>query len=185
MLTDTPWRPPSGRHLHMVDVDAAHAATAIDEEDEFSVNVAQVRPDGLEVRTEIEHDHRVVEDVLMEASADDVDLENNHRPGCSAPQGSSNKNLNWGVNASTDQIQSKTQHINITDAGSSRRHVASLWSVSIETHFYGQVLSASICWSRAPHHVGNMKGCTKHETVSHKCRKLQRACKPKYKLLQL
>lgn len=85
MLTDTPWRPPSGRHLHMVDVDAAHAATAIDEEDEFSVNVAQVRPDGLEVRTEIEHDHRVVEDVLMEASADDVDLENNHRPGCSAP----------------------------------------------------------------------------------------------------
>lgn len=76
------WRQPSGRHLDTVDVDAAHAATAINEEDEFAVNFAQVRADGLEVRAEVEHDHRVVEDVLMEAPADDVHLENNHSPGC-------------------------------------------------------------------------------------------------------
>lgn len=94
----------------------------------------------------------------MEASADDVDLENNHSPGCPAPLRSIIRDLNRTVNASTDQIQSETQSINITDAGRSRRHVASLWSVSIETHLYSQVLSASICWSKAAHHVGNMKG---------------------------
>lgn len=76
------WRQPSGGHLDTVDVDAAHAAAAIDEEDKFAMNFAQVRADGLEVWTEVEHDHRVVEDVLMEASADDIHLEDNHSPGC-------------------------------------------------------------------------------------------------------
>lgn len=106
------WRQPSGRHLDPVDVDAAHAATAIDEEDEFAVDSAQVGADGLEVRTEVEHDHRVVEDVLVEASADDVHLENNH----SRTLRSITQELNRGASASTDQIQSQTQRINITDS---------------------------------------------------------------------
>lgn len=115
--------------LDTVDVGAAHAAAAIDEEDEFAVNFAQVRAEGLEVRAEVEHDHGVVEDVLVEASADDVDLENKHSPG------------RWGSNASADQHQSETQPVDVTDAGSSRRHVASRWSVSIETHPYGPLCS--------------------------------------------
>lgn len=69
------------RHLDAVDVDTAHAAAAVDEEDEFPVNLPQVGADGLEVGAEVEHDYRVVEDVLVEPSANDIHLENEHTPG--------------------------------------------------------------------------------------------------------
>ena len=62
-------------YLHAVDVDPAHAAAAVDEEDEFSVHLPQVGADGLEVRAEVQHDHGVVEDVLMEPPVNHVHLE--------------------------------------------------------------------------------------------------------------
>lgn len=68
------------RHLDTVDVDAAHAATAVDEEDEFAMDPPQVGADRLEVGAEVEHDHRVVEDVLVEAPANDIHLENHQIP---------------------------------------------------------------------------------------------------------
>lgn len=47
-----------------------------------------------------------------------------------------------------DQVERQSVSI-IADAGNSRHSVVSLWSVSIETHFYGQVLSVSLLsgWS--------------------------------------
>lgn len=42
-----------------------------------------------------------------------------------------------------DQVGRQSISI-IADAGNSRHSVVSLWSVSIETHFYGQVFSFSI-----------------------------------------
>lgn len=55
------------KYLHTVDVDPAHAAAAVNKEDEFAVNLPQVRANGLEVRAEVKHNHRVVEDILMES----------------------------------------------------------------------------------------------------------------------
>ena len=63
------------KYLHTVDVDPTHAAAAVDEEDELAVNLPQVRADGLEVGAEVQHDHGVVEDVLMEPSVDDIYLQ--------------------------------------------------------------------------------------------------------------
>lgn len=62
------------RYLHAVDVDPAHAAAAVHEEDEFAVHLPQVRADGLEVGTKVQHDHGVVQDVLVEAPVNDVHL---------------------------------------------------------------------------------------------------------------
>lgn len=63
------------KYLHTVDVNAAHAAAAVNEEDKLAVNLPQVGADGLEVRAEVQHDHRVVEDVLMEPPVNDIYLE--------------------------------------------------------------------------------------------------------------
>lgn len=38
------------------------------------MDLPQVRADGLEVRAEVDHDHRVVEDVFMESSVNDIYL---------------------------------------------------------------------------------------------------------------
>lgn len=62
------------KYLHTVDVNATHAAAAINEEDKFTVNLPQVRADGLELWTEVQHHHRVVEDVLMEPPVNYVHL---------------------------------------------------------------------------------------------------------------
>lgn len=66
---------PRLKYLHAVDVNPAHAAAAVNEEDKLAVNLPQVCADGLEFRAKVQHDHRVVEDVLMEPSVNDVHLE--------------------------------------------------------------------------------------------------------------
>lgn len=63
------------KYLHSFDVPPAHAAAAVDEEYEFAVDLPQVRADGFEVRAEVDHDHRVVEDVFMQPPVNDVYLE--------------------------------------------------------------------------------------------------------------
>lgn len=55
------------KYLHTVNVDPAHAAAAVNEEDKLAVNLPQVWADRLEVRAKVQHDHRVVEDVLMKS----------------------------------------------------------------------------------------------------------------------
>lgn len=62
-------------YLHTVDVSPAHAAAAVDEEDKLAVNFPQVWADRLEFRAKVQHDHRVVEDVFMESSVNDIYLE--------------------------------------------------------------------------------------------------------------
>lgn len=54
-------------YLDTVDVNSAHAAAAVNEKDELAVNLPQVWADGLEVRAKVQHDHGVVEDVLVES----------------------------------------------------------------------------------------------------------------------
>ena len=56
-------------HFHTADVHPAHAAAAVDQEDELALGAHEVRGHGLEVGTEVQHDHRVVEDVLVEPLA--------------------------------------------------------------------------------------------------------------------
>lgn len=68
-------------HLHTVDADPTHAAAAVNEEDELAMNLPQVWADGLEVGAEVQHDHRVVKDVLMEAPVNDVYLEKDQKWG--------------------------------------------------------------------------------------------------------
>lgn len=64
----------SWNHLHSFNVAPAHAAAAVNEEYEFAVDLPQVRADRFEVRAEVDHDHRVVEDVFMESSVNDIYL---------------------------------------------------------------------------------------------------------------
>lgn len=66
--------PRDKEYLHTVDVNTTHAATAVNEEDELAVHLPQIRADWLEVRTEVQHDHGVVEDVLMESPVNDIYL---------------------------------------------------------------------------------------------------------------
>lgn len=61
-------------HLHAVDVNPTHAATAINEEDELAMDLPQIWSDWLKVRTEVQRDHRVVEDVFMESPVNYVHL---------------------------------------------------------------------------------------------------------------
>lgn len=61
-------------YLHSFNVAPAHAAAAVNEEYEFAVDLPQVRADRFEVRAEVDHDHRVVEDVFMESSVNDIYL---------------------------------------------------------------------------------------------------------------
>lgn len=75
----TPHTPLGLKYLHTVDVHAAHAAAAVNEEDKLAVNLPQVGADGLEVGTEVQHDHRVVEDVFVEAPVDNIHLEKGQR----------------------------------------------------------------------------------------------------------
>lgn len=65
---------PSG-YLDAVDVGLAHAATPVDEEDELPVRLPQVCLHRLEVRTEVEHDDRVVGNVFVKTFPDDFCLE--------------------------------------------------------------------------------------------------------------
>lgn len=67
------------KYLHAVDVNPAHAAAAVNEEDKLAVNLPQVWADRLEVGAKVQHDHRVVEDVLMESSVNDIYLEKNKK----------------------------------------------------------------------------------------------------------
>lgn len=67
------------KYLHAVDVNPAHAAAAVNEEDKLAVNLPQVWADRLEVGAKVQHDHRVVEDVLMESSVNDIYLEMNKK----------------------------------------------------------------------------------------------------------
>lgn len=62
------------KYLYTVDVDPTHAATAVNEEDELSVNLPQVGANGLEIGAKVEHAHRVVEDVLVESPVNDINL---------------------------------------------------------------------------------------------------------------
>lgn len=62
-------------YLHSFNVAPTHAAAAVNEENEFAVDLPQVGADGFEVRAEVDHDHRVVEDVFVESPVNDIDLE--------------------------------------------------------------------------------------------------------------
>lgn len=62
------------KYLHTVDVNPAHAAAAVNEEDKLAMNLPQVRANRLEVWAKVQHDHRVVEDVLMESPVNDIYL---------------------------------------------------------------------------------------------------------------
>ena len=61
-------------HLNTADVNATHAPTAVDEEDELSLYLPQVRGHRLEVWAEVEHDHRAVEEVFVKTLANDLHL---------------------------------------------------------------------------------------------------------------
>lgn len=61
-------------YLHSFNVAPTHAAAAVNQEYEFAVDLPQVRADWFEVRAEVDHDHRVVEDVLMESPVNDIYL---------------------------------------------------------------------------------------------------------------
>lgn len=65
----------SYRYLDTVNVGPTHAAAPVNEEDELPMGLSQVRLDRLEVRAEVEHDDRMVGNVLVEAFPDDFCLE--------------------------------------------------------------------------------------------------------------
>lgn len=67
-------------YLNSIDVDPAHASTAVNEEDEFPLDAPQVRGRRAEVWAEVEHDHGVVKDVFMKPLPNDVHLHNTHPP---------------------------------------------------------------------------------------------------------
>ncbi len=67
-------------YLNSSDVDPTHASTAVNEEDEFPLNAPQVRGRRAEVWAEVQHDHRVVEDVFMEPLLDYFHLHTTHQP---------------------------------------------------------------------------------------------------------
>lgn len=67
-------------YLNSIDVDPAHASTAVNEEDEFPLDAPQVRGCRAEVWAEVEHDHGVVKDVFMKPLLNDVHLHNTHQP---------------------------------------------------------------------------------------------------------
>lgn len=54
-------------YLDPVDVHATHAAAAVDEKDEFTLGFPEVGLHSPQIRAEIQHDDRVVGDVLVEA----------------------------------------------------------------------------------------------------------------------
>lgn len=58
-----------------MDVGPTHAAAPVNEEDKLAMGLPQVRLERLEVRTEVEHDDRMVGNVLVEAFPDDFCLE--------------------------------------------------------------------------------------------------------------
>lgn len=58
-----------------MDIGPTHAAAPVNEEDKLAMGLPQVRLERLEVRTEVEHDDRMVGDVLVEAFPDDFCLE--------------------------------------------------------------------------------------------------------------
>lgn len=62
-----------------MDVGPTHAAASVDEEDELPMGLSQVRLHRLEVRTEVEHDDRMVGNVFVEAFPDDFCLEEKGR----------------------------------------------------------------------------------------------------------
>lgn len=53
-------------HLHPVDIGATHGSSAIHEEEDLTGDTLQVPWGGLHLRAEVEHQHGVVEDVLVE-----------------------------------------------------------------------------------------------------------------------
>lgn len=63
-----------------MDIGPTHAAAPVNEEDELAMGLSQVRLDRLEVRTEVEHDDRMVGNVLVEAFPDDFCLEEKEKP---------------------------------------------------------------------------------------------------------
>lgn len=67
----------SGSHAHLdtVDVHTTHTPTAVHEKDEFSVALPEVGLDRPQIRTEVQHDHWVVRDVLVEPLPDDFCLQ--------------------------------------------------------------------------------------------------------------
>lgn len=67
-------------YLNSIDVDPAHASTAVNEEDEFALDAPQVRGRRAEVWAEVEHDYGVVEDVFMKPLPNNVHLHNTHQP---------------------------------------------------------------------------------------------------------
>lgn len=132
------------KYLHTVDVDPAHAAAAVNEEDKLAVNLPQVRADRLEVGAEVKHDHGVVEDVFVKSSVNDINLEKNRYQG----EGVDTERLtSFGRKRDKIDRVARCSISIIADAGNPRQNVVSLWSVSIETHFYGQVLSPLVLQS--------------------------------------
>lgn len=66
---------PPAWYLDAVDVHAAHASTAVYEEDKLSLGFPEVWLDGPQVRAEVEHDDRVVGDVLVQPLPDNFSLQ--------------------------------------------------------------------------------------------------------------
>lgn len=63
------------QYLDALDVGLARAAAPIDEEDELPMCLPRVGLHRLEVRTEVEHDDRVVGNIFVETLPDDFCLE--------------------------------------------------------------------------------------------------------------
>lgn len=63
------------RYLDEADVHAAHAPTAVYEKYKLPLGFPEVWLDGSQVRAEIQHDHRVVRDVLVQTFPDDFRLQ--------------------------------------------------------------------------------------------------------------
>lgn len=65
---------PSCRYLGTVDVHTAHAPAAVYQEDKLSLGFPEARLHSPQVRAEVEHDDRVVGDVLVQPLPDDFRL---------------------------------------------------------------------------------------------------------------
>lgn len=66
-------------YLHAVDVHTTHASAAVYEEDELSLGFPEAWLGGPQVGAEVEHDDRVMGDVLAQPLPDDFCLQEGRR----------------------------------------------------------------------------------------------------------
>lgn len=95
--------PHPARYLDAVDAAAAHAPAAVHQEDKLAGGFAEILLGRPQVRAEVQHDDRVVGDVLVQALPDDFCLQGRRRGkaagaascGPAPPGGGSQRAYGW------------------------------------------------------------------------------------------